>query len=53
MRDFTEEQIAAARRMVRDYWNRCDMVWDDMLFELGIREGLTDDEAERLISDHT
>lgn len=48
---FTEEQKQVAGKAFRDYENRIQMIWDDMLFELSLQLGLEDDEVEKLMEE--
>ena len=48
---FTDEQKELAGRAFRDYESRIQMIWDDTLFELGMRLGLTDEQVEALMEE--
>jgi hypothetical protein len=50
---FTEEQILTARSMQRDYDSRIQMIWDDMMFELEMRLGLTPEQTAQLVEKFT
>lgn len=50
-REWTDKQKAAARSMVERYEAHCEMLWEERVFELGLKLGLEEEDAEALVDD--
>lgn len=49
--EWTEGQIKEAKHAVQSYMQSCETRWSDMIFELEMKLGLTEEQAEKLASE--